>query len=84
VEVKRIVGGHKQRLLSRWPRWPCAGEHAEDDDFTASEKKFEAVSVYVAYWAELMDWSDGLCRLGCGPLAVSFFFLFLSFLFSVL
>jgi hypothetical protein len=35
----------------------------------------------VAYWAMLVDWSDGLRRLGCGPLAISPFFSLLLFFF---
>jgi hypothetical protein len=84
VEVKRVVGGRKQRLLSRWPCWPCSGEHAGEAKETTTpllrKKKFEAVSVYVAYWAELIDWSVGLCRLGGGQVSFfSFFFCSVSY-----
>jgi hypothetical protein len=86
VEVNCIVGGRKQRLLSRWPRRPCCVEHAGDAKTTMSsllrKKKIEAVSIDSASWAGLMAWSDGLRRLGCSPLAVSFFFRFL-FHFSI-
>jgi hypothetical protein len=55
--------------------WRACRRGEGDGDSTASEKKIEAVSVYVAYWAELIDWSVGLCRLGGGQVSFfSFFF----------